>query len=61
MGFFRQEYWSGLSFPPLRDLPEPGIKSTSLMSPALAGLAGSLPLAPPGKLYVDKTLPKNAR
>ena len=26
MGFSRQEYWSGLSFPSLRDLPDPGIK-----------------------------------
>ena len=24
MGFFRQEYWSGFSFPPLGDLPDPG-------------------------------------
>ena len=29
------------------DLPDPGIKPASLMSPALQ--AGSLPLAPPGK------------
>ena len=25
-GFFRQEYWSGLPFPPPGDLPNPGIK-----------------------------------
>ena len=25
MAFFRQEYWSGLSFPPPGDLPDPGI------------------------------------
>ena len=25
MGFPRQEYWSGLPFPPARDLPDPGI------------------------------------
>jgi len=36
MGFSRQEYWSGLPFPPLGDLPNPGIKSMCLMSPALA-------------------------
>ena len=24
MGFSRQEYWSGLTFPPLGDLPNPG-------------------------------------
>ena len=37
MGFSRQEYWSGLPFPPPGGLPDPRIKSTSLMSPALAG------------------------
>ena len=37
MGFSRQEYWSGLSFPSLGDLPDPGIEPMSLMSPALAG------------------------
>ena len=37
MGFSRQEDWSGLPCPPLGDLPDPGIKSTSLTSPALAG------------------------
>ena len=30
MGFSRQEYWSGLSFPPPEDLPNPGIKPGSL-------------------------------
>ena len=37
MGFSRQEYCSGLPYPPPGDLPNPGIKATSLMSPALAG------------------------
>ena len=37
MGFSRQEHWSGLPSPPPGDLPDPGIKSTSLISPALAG------------------------
>ena len=37
MGLSRQEYWSGLPFPPPRDLPNPGIKTASLMSPFLAG------------------------
>ena len=36
-GFSRQEQWSGLSCPPPGDLPDPGIKPASLMSPALAG------------------------
>ena len=34
--FSRQEYWSGLPCPPRGDLPNPGIKPISLMSPALA-------------------------
>ena len=37
MGFFRQEYWSGLPCPPLGDLPDPQIKPASLKSPAMAG------------------------
>ena len=36
MGFSRQEYWSGLSCSPPGDLLDPGIKPSSLMSPALA-------------------------
>ena len=35
MGFSRQEYWSGLPCPPPGDLPDPGIKSTSPVVPAL--------------------------
>ena len=38
MGFSRQEYLSGLPCPPPRDLPDPGIKPGSLISPALAGV-----------------------
>ena len=37
VGFSRQVYWSELSCPPPGDLPHPGIKPISLMSPALAG------------------------
>ena len=37
IGFSRQEYWSGLPCPPPGDLPDPGIKQASLLSPALAG------------------------
>ena len=44
MGFFRQEYWSGLLFPSPGDLPDPGIKPGS---PALQ--ADALPSEPPGK------------
>ena len=35
MGSSRQEYWSGLPFPPPGDLPDPGIKPKSSVSPAL--------------------------
>ena len=47
MEFSRQEYWSGISFPTPRDLPDPGIEPTSAASPALAG--GFSTTEPPGK------------
>ena len=47
IGFSRQEYWSGLSFPSPGDLPEPGIEPRS---PAL--WADALPSEPPGKPHV---------
>ena len=37
MEFPKQEYWSGLLFPPPGDLPNPVIKPSSLTSPTLAG------------------------
>ena len=37
MGFPRQEYWSGLPFPPPGDLPDPGMEPMSPASTALAG------------------------
>ena len=37
MAFSRQEYWSGLLCPPPGDLSNPGIKTASPVSPALAG------------------------
>ena len=36
MRFSSQEYWSGLSFPTSGNLPHPGIKPISLVSPPLA-------------------------
>ena len=53
MGFSRQEYWSGLSFPSSGDLPNPGIKPRY---PALQ--ADSLLSEPPGKpiLEVDEQI-----
>ena len=41
MGFSRQEYWSGLSFPSPGDLPDPGMEPRS---PALQ--AEDLPTEP---------------
>ena len=35
MEFSRQEYWSGLPLPTPGDLPDPGIKPASPVSPAL--------------------------
>ena len=37
MTFPKQEHWSGLPCPPPGNLPDPGIKFESLLSPALAG------------------------
>ena len=44
VGFSSQEYCSGLSFPPLGDLPDSGMEP---LSPALAG--GFFTTEPPGK------------
>ena len=37
MGFLSQEYWSGLPCCSPENLPDPGIKPMSLMSPAVGG------------------------
>ena len=50
MGFFGQEYWSGLPFLP-RDFPNTGIELVSLASPALAGRFFTT--EPPGKPITD--------
>ena len=47
MKLSRQEFWSGLPFPPQGDLPDSGIEPASLVSPALAGRL--LATAPAGK------------
>ena len=46
-GFSRQEYWSGLPFPPLGDLSDSGIQPCLLR--LLLWQAGCLPLVPSGK------------
>ena len=50
MGFSRQEKWSGLPFPPLGDLPDPGIEPVPPVSPILQ--ADSLPLSHQGSPYI---------
>ena len=50
MELSKQEYWSGLPFPSPGDLPHPGIKPVSPVSPALQ--ADFSPTEPPRKLYV---------
>ena len=55
MGFSRQEYWSGLPFSSLGDLPDPGIKPES---PALAGgfFISDLPGKPKLLVQIQKYL-----
>ena len=48
VGFSRKEYWSGLPFPILGDLPDPGIELMSFASAALVG--GFFTTVPPGKM-----------
>ena len=55
VGFPRQEYWSGLLFPPPGDLPDPVMEPESPASPALAG--GFFTTELPGK---PKSLNRNA-
>ena len=58
--FPRQEYWSGLPFPTLGDLPNMGIKLVTLVSSALAD--GSFTTEQPGKphsndiIYISKVV-----
>ena len=53
MGFPRQEFWSGLLFPSLEDLPDPEMELMSLVSPVLQ--ADSLHVEPLGKLREPTT------
>ena len=50
VGFPRQEYWSGLQFPPPGYLPDPGIESASPVSSALTGRFFTSE-QPPGKVH----------
>ena len=49
MGLSRQKYWSGLPFPLLGDLPDPGI---GLKSSASSALTGAFYIEPPGKPHI---------
>ena len=57
MGLSRQEYWGGFPFPPLENLPDPGIESVSPASSALAGRFFTIePLGKPMLLLGDHGL-----
>ena len=58
MGFSRQEYWRGLSWPPPGDLPNPKIEPMSPVSPALA--SRFLPAEPLGKPFTCTRKPNNS-
>ena len=55
MGFPRQEYWNQLPCPPLGELPDPGIKPTFLMFPALTG--GFFTTSTTWKAHVTQQIP----
>ena len=60
MGFPRQEYWSVLSFPSARDLPDPGIDPGSpawQRDSLLTQLHGFFTSEPPGKLLDSLYVP----
>ena len=57
MGFFRQEYQSGLPFPPPGNLPNLGIEPVSPVFPALQ--ADSSPAQPPGKPKLKNLMLQN--
>ena len=51
MGLYWQDYWKNwVAMPSSGDLPDLGIESMSLMSPALAG--GFFTTEPPGKPHI---------
>ena len=59
MGFSRQEYWSGLPYPPPGDLPEPEIETASPVSPALA--SGFFATELPGKPFYAEYVMQSTR
>ena len=59
MGFARQEYWSGLSFPPPGNLPYPGIELT--FSAALALVGGFFTTGPSEKPCIQYIMTLNIK
>ena len=59
MGFFRQEYRSGLPLPPPRHLPDPGIEPLSPVSPESVGRLFTSKAA--GKPLPKVTQPQSGR
>ena len=55
MGFSRQEYWSGLPYPPPGDLPNPG---SELMAPALQAIVSESPGKPQNPIVNIKFMSK---
>ena len=53
MGFSKEEYWSGLPFPPPGDLPNPETEPTPPVSPALQ--VDSLSPEPLGRWVKDES------
>ena len=51
MGLFRQEYWSGLPFPPPGGLPDTEVEPASSVPPALKG--GFFTTEPSGKPIIQ--------
>jgi len=58
MRFFRQEYWNRLPCPPPGDLPDPGIKPASLMSPILTGGFFTISTTWEALIYINKVFIK---
>ena len=59
MGFPMQECWSALLLPPPGDLPNPGIKPTSPVAPALAGrFFTTEPMGSPRRKYTKRKIPR---
>ena len=56
MAFFRQEYWSGLTFPTSGDLPDPGIKPESVLDLEISFLTNLIPYLEPATTFSSQLL-----